>query len=161
MKIVRWKCYDLSKFDFENKMDGKRCQWSTLGSSLGSMPLCFATGPNLCTSGAILSDKSSPMPIEISTWFTPFFRESKNMAPRIETNKSAFSWNQQEGSLRVPLWYVNTIPWGGCFGRILGGCQRFQGCLRFLLCAQRWADSPRLQHSCWQGSQTCCKKGGI
>ena len=36
-------------------------------------------------------NKSSPMPIEISTWFTPFFRESKNMAPRIETNRSAFS----------------------------------------------------------------------
>ena len=31
------------------------------------------------------------MPMEISTWFTPFFRESKKMAPRIETNKSAFS----------------------------------------------------------------------
>ena len=48
--IVHWKCYDLSKFDFENKMDGKRCQWSTLGSSLGSMSLCFA----ICTSSLIL-----------------------------------------------------------------------------------------------------------
>ena len=123
--IVHWNCYDLSKFDFENKMDGKRCHWSTLGSSLGSMSL---SDPNLCTKAIAIRAHLCPWRSALGSPPSSASQRKWLRASR-PTNQHSPETNETF-SLRTFLQYMDAIPSAGCFGRILGGCRRFRGCLR-------------------------------
>ena len=128
----------------------------------------------------------SPIPIDMSTWSTPFFLLSKKIAPLKLTRRSAFSCAKKLSS--NSLWLGHKNEWmykilkstlsrafWSCFGRsvklsklcaILWDERRLAKRRKLTKtsnhdatwwCALLTVDSRRWQPKCSPGSQTCCR----
>ena len=128
----------------------------------------------------------SPIPIDMSTWSTPFFLLSKKIAPLKLTRRSAFSCAKKLSS--NSLWLGHKNEWmykilkstlsrafWSCFGRsvklsklcaILWDERRLAKRRKLTKtsnhdatwwCALLTVDSRRWQPKCLPGSQTCCR----